>query len=97
VPTAVVGALVRSCCVERVGNANGVGGDEPTIGDIAALIDAKYITMTCDGVLECLAEADLNQSGGEEPTCDDITMADISLLIDYLFITGPSLGLAECL
>jgi len=97
VPTAVAGALIRSCCVERVGDANGIGGDEPTIGDIAALIDAKYITATCDGVLACLAEADLNQSGGEEPTCDDITLADISLLIDYLFITGPSLGLAECL
>jgi hypothetical protein len=96
-PTTVAGALIRSCCVGRVGNANGSGGDEPTIGDVAAVIDAKFITGTCDGVLECLAEADLNQSGGEEPTCDDITVADISVLIDYLFITGSSLGLPECL
>ena len=85
------------CCVGRVGDANGLGGDEPTIGDVSVLIDAKFITGTCDGVLPCLTEADINQTGSIDPTCDDITIGDISLLIDYLFITGPTLGLPDCL
>ncbi len=86
-----------SCCVDRVGDANGLGGDEPTIGDISVMIDAKFITGSCDGILNCLDEADVNQSGGADPTCDDITISDISTLIDYLFISGSGLGLADCL
>ena len=85
-----------SCCASRVGDANTSGEDEPTIGDVSAMVDAKFITGTCDGVLLCLAEADINQSGGANPTCDDITIGDISVLIDYLFITGPFLGLPAC-
>ena len=85
------------CCVTRVGDANGIGGDEPTIGDISSMIDAKFISGSCTGVIACLSEADINQSGGANPTCDDITIGDISMLIDYLFITGPSLGLHNCL
>ncbi len=85
------------CCSLRVGDANGLGGDEPTIGDISVMIDAKFITGSCEGILECFAEADINQSGGLYPTCDDITIGDISTLIDYLFITGPSLYLPDCL
>ncbi|MCD6249657.1 MAG: hypothetical protein J7J98_04915 [candidate division Zixibacteria bacterium] len=86
-----------TCCQGRVGDANGVGGDEPTIGDISVMIDAKFITGACDGIIGCLKEADINQSGGADPTCNDITIGDISMLIDYLFITGSSLGLADCL
>ncbi len=85
------------CCLDRVGDANGLGGDEPTIGDVSVMIDAKFITGTCDGILECLTESDINQSGGADATCDDITIGDISILIDYLFITGPSLVLPDCL
>jgi len=87
-----------TCCVGRVGDANGQSGDEPTISDISTLIDAKFITGTCDGVIVCYAEADVNQSGGTDPTCDDVTISDISILIDYLFITGPETAtLLECL
>ncbi len=85
------------CCVDRVGDANGLGGDEPTIGDISVMIDAKFITGTCDGILSCMTEADINQSGGMGADCDDITIGDISTLIDYLFITGSELGLPDCL
>ena len=72
-------------------NINGIGFDEPTIGDVSVMIDAKFITGTCDGIIGCLQEADINESGGCQPTCDDITIGDISTLIDYLFITarGP--------
>jgi len=46
----------------------------------------------------CLAEADVNQSGGVYPGCGDITISDIATLIDYLFITGPETAtLLECL
>lgn len=88
--------LPSSCCSNRVGDANGVGGDEPNIADITVMIDAKFISLDC-GLMPCLPEADINQSGGTEPTCDDITIGDISVLIDYLFITGPSMGLPNCL
>lgn len=86
-----------SCCSGRVGDANQSGDDEPTIGDVSVMIDAKFISGTCDGIFTCLPEADINQSGGSLPTCDDITIGDISILIDYLFITGSSLGLPNCL
>ncbi|MEW5796219.1 MAG: hypothetical protein AB1772_07635 [Candidatus Zixiibacteriota bacterium] len=61
------------------------------------MIDAKFITGTCDGILFCLEEADINQSGGAAPVRDDVTIGDITILIDYLFITGPTLGLPNCL
>jgi hypothetical protein len=93
----IVLAEKTTCCVGRVGDANMSGDDEPTIGDISLMIDAKFITGTCDGVLTCLPEADINQSGGADPTCDDISIGDISALIDYLFISGSSVGLNDCL
>jgi hypothetical protein len=98
VPDAVSGGLEYSCCAGQVGDANGTSGDMPTIGDVSAMIDAKFITGNCDGMVACLAEADIDQSGGFNPTCDDITISDVSQLIDYLFITGPeSMTLPECL
>jgi uncharacterized protein (TIGR02145 family) len=86
----------NGCCVGRVGDANGSGEDEPTIGDVSTMIDALFISGNPD-VIACLAEADINQSGGPNPQAKDITIGDISALIDYLFITGSSIGLAECL
>jgi hypothetical protein len=74
---------VTSCCQGHVGDINGVGGDIPTIGDIALLIDHMFISYT---VPECLAEADVNQSGGVNPQPDDISLVDIVLIINYLYI-----------
>jgi len=89
---------VIACCEGRVGDANGSGDDAPTISDVSTLIDAKFIAGTCEGKIQCLTEADVNQSGGISPTCDDLTISDISSLIDYLFITGPETAtLPECL
>lgn len=89
------------CCTGRVGDANGVGGDEPTISDVSVLIAALFLSGGCteggESLLDCLAECDVNQSGGLNPTCYDITIGDISTLIDYLFITGSELGLPNCL
>ena len=80
-----------SCCMGKVGDANGEGGDTPTISDIGALIDYLFIT---GGGVTCLEEADVNQSGGASPVAGDITVGDISTLIDHLFITGAAL--ADC-
>jgi len=97
-PVTVDGSILCDCCSGRVGDANGSGEDEPTISDISILIDAKFITGTCEGKITCVAESDVNQSGGPDPSCDDITISDISTLIDYLFITGPETAtLPECL
>ena len=81
-----------SCCSDKVGDINGVGGDKPTIGDISTLIEHLFITSL---ELGCDQEADVNQSGGRYPTLDDITIGDISALIDHLFITNPELN--DCL
>ncbi len=96
-PAPTYGVCIPGCCIDRVGDANGMGGDEPTIGDISVMIDAKFITGTCEGIILCTPEADVNQSGSAYASCNDITIGDISILIDYLFITGPSVGLHDCL
>jgi uncharacterized protein YkwD len=91
---------ISSCCVGRVGDANGAGGDEPTIGDVTVMIDALFIGNDWN-VIPCVAEADINQSGGSDPQggpTGDVTIGDVSYLIDYLFITGPDyMTLPDCL
>jgi hypothetical protein len=103
-------AVYGTCCVGKVGDANGVGSgpdpDEPTIGDVSVMIDARFITGTCivheglpdeNRIVECLAEADINLSGHGTPTCHDITIGDISIVIDYLFIAGKeAVTLRDC-
>jgi hypothetical protein len=91
-----VGDICEGCCEGTVGDANGSGEDVPTIGDVTVMIDALFIGENW-AVIECLTEADLNQSGGNDPQTSDITIGDVSYLIDYLFITGEGLGLPECL
>ncbi len=82
-PSAVVEIDLSTCCEGLVGNVNMSAGDAPTIGDVSLLIDHLFISFT-EPV--CLPEADVNQSGGAEPTRLDISIGDISLLIDHLFI-----------
>jgi len=84
--------IASGCCEGSVGDANQDGQPDPTIGDISVIIDMLFISNT---PVTCLAEADINQSGGRYPTVDDITIGDISLLIDHLFISGNAL--ADCL
>jgi len=90
----------RSCCVGRVGDANGSNEptDEITLGDIMLMVDVKFISGDCTK-LACLAEADVNQDGGAAPTCEDhVTLGDIMTLVDFLFITGPETAvLQDCL
>jgi hypothetical protein len=83
-----------SCCQGRVGDANNDGQDEPSLGDIMAIVDMLFISGR---PVVCLEEADVNQSGGAEPVEDDITLGDVAVLIDYLFISGSTVGLLNCL
>ena len=94
VPEAIDGSVSSRCCVGRVGDANDSGDEEPTIGDITAIIDMLFIT---EKQVACMAEADVNQSGGYNPTAGSITIGDISMLIDYLFIHPHAFDLPECL
>ncbi|MEW5796277.1 MAG: hypothetical protein AB1772_07925 [Candidatus Zixiibacteriota bacterium] len=71
------------CCLGLVGDINGTGGDEPSIGDISLLLDHLFISITPP---QCLREADVNQSGGLYPTFQDISIIDVTILIDHLFI-----------
>jgi len=90
VPTNGYVQVGATCCVGRVGDANGEGGDEPTIGDINALISAIYTDQLPDAIDDCFLEADVNQSGSVAPAYpDDFTITDINLLIEYLYIKGP--------
>jgi hypothetical protein len=89
-----IGDACEGCCTGKVGDANLQSGDAPTIGDITSIIDMLFITTE---EVNCLAEADVNQSGGLFPTRLDITIGDITLLIDHLFIAGPdNLPLPDC-
>ena len=74
---------LTSCCVGQVGDINGIDGDEPTIGDVALLIDHLFISYTDPA---CMPEADVNQSGGLHPTRNEISIGDAAILIDHLFI-----------
>jgi hypothetical protein len=86
-----IGDVCDNCCSGRVGNANGLGTypNEVTISDIQTLVTAKFIVGSC-AALPCLAECDVNQSGGATPTCNDITISDIQTLVNHLFIAGPA-------
>jgi hypothetical protein len=98
--TFVVGLGWTSCCVGRVGDANGLGTypNEVTISDIQTLVTARFIQGTCTGYVQCFAEGDANQSGGANPTCNDITISDIQTLVNHLFVCGPaSCPLKDCL
>ncbi|MCX6835740.1 MAG: M14 family zinc carboxypeptidase [candidate division Zixibacteria bacterium] len=76
-------SYVPSCCLGHVGDANGQGGDEPTISDISTIVDHLFINRRD---IACIEEADVNQSGGENPTAIDITISDVSVLVDHLFV-----------
>ncbi|MCX6835889.1 MAG: trypsin-like peptidase domain-containing protein, partial [candidate division Zixibacteria bacterium] len=77
-----------TCCSGKVGDVNGVGGDKPSISDIAALVDHLFVTGS---PLGCRQEADVNQSGGRYPALKDLTISDVQTLVDFLFVTRTPL------
>ncbi|MCX6835126.1 MAG: serine hydrolase [candidate division Zixibacteria bacterium] len=90
-----VGDACELCCQGRVGDADGQGGDEPTLSDVMTMIDRLFISRNPD-LIACMAEADINQSSARVvPTVHDITISDIARLIDYLFV-GNIADLPAC-
>lgn len=84
--------LGPDCCSGMVGNADGIGDDEPTLADIMAIVEFLFINHHPPA---CLAETDVNQSGGSAPLKYDITLGDIMHLVDYLYISHTPLP--DCL
>lgn len=71
-----------TCCIGYTGNVDCSEVEEPDISDITRLIDYLYIS---NEPLCCLAEADVDVSGG----LPDIS--DITRLIDYLYLSHTPL------
>jgi len=89
--------LTISCCVGRVGDADGQGvfPDEVTLGDIMLLVDMLFISGSD---VACMTEADVDQSGGYHPVEENVTLGDIMIVVDFLFISGPeNSSLPDCL
>lgn len=88
-----MGALpLAKCCVGMRGNVDCDEDDVVDVSDINALIDHMYLTLT---PLCCVAEADVNASGGCNPDpWFDIDIADLSVLIDHVF--GSLEPLPDC-
>ena len=88
----IVRTIMYGCCVGRVGDANMSSETEPdevTLGDIMLMVDVKFISGDCTKLF-CVPEADINQDGGANPTCEEhVTLGDIMTLVDFLFISGP--------
>ena len=81
------------CCYKRRGDANMEDGVEPTVGDIACIINMLFGDGTS---VACLLAADVDLSGDIDPPLgpEDITVADISMIIDHMF--GSGAPLPEC-
>ncbi|GEM_PF-713643 len=67
-----------SCCVASTGNADGSLDDVVDIGDLTALIDNLFISLT---PLLCVAEGDI-----ASPSDSVVDISDLTALIDHLFI-----------
>ena len=87
-----MGALpLAQCCFGSRGNVDCDTLDMVDISDVNALIDNLYLTLA---PLCCVAEADLDVSGGCNPGPYDIDITDLSILIDHLF--GSMAPLPDC-
>ena len=73
----VIGAC--SCCRGLRGNIDGSTWEEPTLGDLAALIDILFVTFAPPA---CPEEANVDGSADGE-----ITLGDLLVLIDHLFVS----------
>ena len=70
------------CCFERVGNVDCDSLDVVGLSDVMTFIDHLFISGR---PLCCPREADLDQSGGGNPTEADVSLGDLTRLIHYVF------------
>ncbi len=77
------GDACDGCCIKLTGNADCSASEDPDISDITRLISFLYLQ---DPELCCVAEADVDNSGGSSPTVGDVDISDITYLIDHLYL-----------
>ena len=87
------GSIRIGCCFGKVGDVDGVGGDQPDLADVMALVDFLFISRSALG---CWTEADINQSGGFHAGQADLTLGDLMILVAYLFISETPVVLPDC-
>ncbi len=87
-----MGALpLAKCCCGATGNVDCDTLDMVDVTDVSVLIDHLFLTLT---PLCCVAEADMDLSGGCNPAPYDIDITDLSVLTDHLF--GSLAPLPDC-
>jgi hypothetical protein len=77
-----------TCCQGSVGDVDCDQDDDADLADIMALIDFLFLggPSPC-----CMAEADIDQSGGQGPAKVHISLGDVAWLIDHLYISNQPL------
>ncbi|MDD3731774.1 MAG: PKD domain-containing protein [candidate division Zixibacteria bacterium] len=85
--TGTVTYIKTGCCEGVTGDAD-CSDNEPDISDITRLISFLYLQGS---ELCCVAEADVDTSGGSNPTVSDVDIADITFLIAHLYLDGRAL------
>ena len=74
-----------SCCTgPSAGNIDGSPDNQVSLGDLSALIDHLFITLS---PVACIEEADVDLSGQPNPGPDAVSLGDLTVLIDHLFIS----------
>ncbi|MBD3257211.1 PKD domain-containing protein [candidate division GN15 bacterium] len=77
--------IPAGCCQgPSVGNVDNSPDNAVSLGDLTALIDHLFISLT---PVACITEADIDLSGQPNPGPDDVTLGDLTLLVDHLFIS----------
>lgn len=80
VPDGVPSVPCGPCCVDPVGNVDGVGNVD--VADLTYLVDHLFLSSL---PLPCPDEANVNATG-------PIDISDLTLLVDVLFINNPPLS-----
>ncbi len=76
------------CCIGMTGNADCSASEDPDISDITRLISFLYLQ---GAELCCVAEADVDNSGGSDPQVNDVDISDITYLIAHLYLDHRAL------
>lgn len=71
-----------SCCIGQRGNVDNSSDEQPTLGDLTAMIDHLFISLAPP---VCVEEGNLDGSVPEGP--GSITLGDLTIMIDHLFIS----------
>ncbi len=78
----------QGCCIGMTGNADCSASEDPDISDITRLISFLYLQ---GAPLCCVAEADVDNSGGGSPAVNDVDISDITYLIAHLYLDHRAL------